>query len=157
MGERGIDLGRYAEDVRKIFFAHFNKQVEAAGLDPEDVLQEVYIGLMARNRGKNPWNPHMRGGRCRGSYIYLVTSSVVKNVWRRDASKQRPLQLSDHTPAPGLSPETQTAAREALRRVYRRDRRYVRALLAGRTLEECRRHAGLSRHAAERLQRRLCG
>ncbi len=82
MGEfaLGIDLSEKFLDVRKLFMSGFARKVSQRGLDPEDVLQEVYKGLLIRNNGKCPWD--MRKSSM-GYYVYMVSSNILSNYARK--------------------------------------------------------------------------
>lgn len=74
--KRGIDLNVKAKDVQRIFYAKFGKQCVAEGLEPDDVLQEIYRSLLIRNAGSNPFDE----SRCSaGHYIFMVCQSVFVN------------------------------------------------------------------------------
>ena len=76
---RGIDLND-PEDrglVERIYWSRWASQVRAGGLDADDVLQKVYLGLLARNRGINPYNPLTSS---RSNYVFIVLKSVVRNA-----------------------------------------------------------------------------
>jgi hypothetical protein len=76
---RGIDLND-PEDrglVERIYWSRWASQVRAGGLDADDVLQKVYLGLLARNRGINPYNPLTSS---RSNYVFIVIKSVVRNA-----------------------------------------------------------------------------
>jgi len=76
---RGIDLND-PEDrglVERIYWSRWANQVRAGGLDADDVLQKVYLGLLARNRGINPYNPLTSS---RSNYVFIVIKSVVRNA-----------------------------------------------------------------------------
>jgi len=73
---RGVDLEGRGREVAKIFYAHFAQQVIREGYDPDDVLQDIYQGLIMRNRGKNPYNPDVSKF---GHYVHLVCKSVWIN------------------------------------------------------------------------------
>jgi hypothetical protein len=45
----GIDLGARGHEVRKLLFAGFAGKMLSRGYDPEEVLQEIYAGLLVRN------------------------------------------------------------------------------------------------------------
>lgn len=76
-----IDLSVYKSDVDRIFGRHFYGWVTRHGYDPEDVLSEVYLGIMVRNRGSCPWTEGK--GQARGTYIYQVIRCVVSNYHRK--------------------------------------------------------------------------
>lgn len=76
----GIDLKRRSQEVRKLLFAGFGNRIMSAGYDPEDVLQEVYRGILARNQGTCPWDPKKSSF---GHYVHLVCSCIVSNYHRK--------------------------------------------------------------------------
>jgi hypothetical protein len=77
----GIDLKRRGHEVAKLFYAGFGAKLAGAGLDPEEVLQEVYRGLLVRNMGKCPWDPAKSSF---GHYVHMVCGCIVSNVFRRE-------------------------------------------------------------------------
>ncbi len=76
----GIDLDRRAHEVRKLLFAGFGRRMYVCGYDPEDVLQEVYKGLLIRNSGKCPWDPAKSSF---GHYVHMVCSCILSNYHRK--------------------------------------------------------------------------
>ena len=76
----GIDLERRSHEVRKLLFAGFGRRMYACGYDPEDVLQEVYRGLLVRNSGKCPWDPAKSSF---GHYVHMVCSCILSNYHRK--------------------------------------------------------------------------
>jgi len=85
-GAVGIDLVHRSDEVRKLLFSGFGRRIFAAGHDPEDVLQEVYRGLLARNRGTCPWDPAKSSF---GHYVYMVCSCVLANFHRKESRKRQ--------------------------------------------------------------------
>ncbi len=79
-GPVGIDLVNRSHEVRKLLFAGFGRRIFSAGYDAEDVLQEVFKGLLARNKGKCPWDP---GKSSFGHYVYMVCGCVLSNYHRK--------------------------------------------------------------------------
>jgi DNA-directed RNA polymerase specialized sigma24 family protein len=63
--------------IRRIFFKRFASNLAGKGMDPDDVLQEIYLGFMGRNAGKNPFNPEVAS---LSTYVYTVIQSVVRNM-----------------------------------------------------------------------------
>lgn len=78
--DSGIDLARRAHEVRKLLFAGFGRRMFQAGYDPEDVLQEVYKGLLVRNQGRCAWDPAKSSF---GHYVHMVCSCVLSNYHRK--------------------------------------------------------------------------
>ena len=76
----GIDLENRSHEVRKLLFAGFGKRIIAMGYDPEDVLQDVYRGLLARNNGTCPWDARKASF---GHYVHMVCSCILSNYHRR--------------------------------------------------------------------------
>lgn len=76
----GIDLENRSHEVKKLFYAGFGKQCYAAGYDLEDVLQEVYRGILARNKGICPFDPEKSSF---GHYVHMVTGCIVANYHRK--------------------------------------------------------------------------
>jgi DNA-directed RNA polymerase specialized sigma24 family protein len=75
----GIDLALKHLDVRRLLFAGFGKRIVAMGYEPEDVLQDVYRGLLARNRGRCPWDARKSSF---GHYVHMVCSCILSNYHR---------------------------------------------------------------------------
>lgn len=78
--ERGIDLVNRADEVAKLLFAGFGQWIFSSGYDPDDVLQEVYKGLLARNRGVCPWDESKSSF---GHYVHMVCRGVLSNYHRK--------------------------------------------------------------------------
>lgn len=76
----GIDLARRGHEVAKLMYAGFGRRIFAAGYDPDDVLQEVYKGILARNAGKCPWDPKKSSF---GHYVHMVIGCVLSNYHRK--------------------------------------------------------------------------
>lgn len=76
----GIDLSVKALDVRKLFYAGFSYKVIAMGYDPEDVLQELYRGLIVRNNGKCPFDERKSSF---GHYVHMVAGCIISNYRRK--------------------------------------------------------------------------
>lgn len=76
----GIDLKRRAGEVRKLLFAGYGRRMFINGYDPEDVLQEVYKGLLVRNAGKCPWDSAKSSF---GHYVHMVCGCILSNFHRK--------------------------------------------------------------------------
>jgi hypothetical protein len=75
--ELGIDLSKYKEDIKLIFYKRQAHRMVKEGLDPEEVLQEVYKGVLIRNRGKCPYDPRKSA---LSTYIVLVMDCIIMNI-----------------------------------------------------------------------------
>ena len=82
----GIDLAARGHEVRKLFYAGFGRKVIAMGYDPEEVLQEVYKGILVRNTGKCPFDPAKSSF---GHYVHMVCSGRVANYRRKHSRRSR--------------------------------------------------------------------
>lgn len=89
----GIDLGALSErrdatwkadEVRKLLWRGFAGKMLSQGYDPEDVLQEVYRGLLVRNGGRCPWDGRKSTF---GHYVHMVISCVLTNYHRKQARR----------------------------------------------------------------------
>lgn len=76
----GIDLAARGHEVRKLMWAGFGHKILRAGYDPEDVLQEVFRGIIARNNGICPWDAAKSSF---GHYVHMVIGCVLTNYHRK--------------------------------------------------------------------------
>lgn len=88
-GGKGIDLGKRGHEVAKLLFAGFGHQIYANGYDPDDVLQEVYKGILIRNLGKCPFDPAKSSF---GHYVHMVAGCVLSN-YHRKMNRQRAVEV----------------------------------------------------------------
>lgn len=84
----GIDLAKRGHEVRKLLFKGFGGKIRSAGYDAEDVLQEVYKGILVRNNGKCPFDPAKASF---GHYVHMVCDCIVSNFHRK-MSRQRKVE-----------------------------------------------------------------
>jgi len=77
----GIDLARHSDDVRRLFGKACGRAVKANGYEFEDVLQDVYKGILVRNRGAGAFNPRRSS---LGSYVVMVSHCMFSNYHRRE-------------------------------------------------------------------------
>lgn len=100
---KGIDFSLKYKDIERLLRAGFMRKILAAGFDFQDVLQEVYMGMLVRNQGKCPWDPS------KGSfshYVWLCIDSILTNYHRKNRIKHRgvgyleemEIDPEDHTP-----------------------------------------------------------
>jgi hypothetical protein len=78
--KKGIDLENRSHEVRKLFYAGFGARCIASGYSPEDVLQEIYKGLIARNNGICPFDPRKSSF---GHYVHMVCGCIMANYHRK--------------------------------------------------------------------------
>ena len=77
----GIDLSLRSNEVRKLFYkGGFTGVLLRENIDPEEFLQEVYRGLLARNNGTCPWDVKKSSF---GHYVHIVIRCVLSNYLRR--------------------------------------------------------------------------
>jgi len=77
----GIDLDRRGHEVAKIFYKHFGRWVFQYGYDSNDVLQEIYKGILARNNGICPFDVNKSSF---GHYVHRVCGCIMANYHRRE-------------------------------------------------------------------------
>ena len=94
----GIDLAKRGDEVAKLLFAGFGHWIHGQGYSAEDVLQEVYKGILIRNRGTCPFDPRKASF---GHYVHLVAGCIMSNLHR----KQGRMREKEQTGASGNSGE----------------------------------------------------
>ena len=86
----GIALAVRGKEVRKLLFAGFGLRMARGGYDPEEVLQEVYRGILARNNGICPFDPRKSSF---GHYVHLVTECILSNYHRKESRRREVEQI----------------------------------------------------------------
>jgi hypothetical protein len=81
----GIDLAARGHEVRKLLYKGFGGRISRKGFEIEDVLQEVYKGLIARNNGKCPWDARISSF---GHYVHMVCGCILSNYERKMARRR---------------------------------------------------------------------
>jgi len=85
----GIDLQVRGHEVKKLLYKGFGGRMSRKSLEAEEVLQEVYRGLLARNDGKCPFDVSKSSF---GHYVHMVCRCVLSNyerkVTRRNENEQ---------------------------------------------------------------------
>lgn len=76
----GIDLAKRGHEVAKLLYAGFGSRMYASGYDPEEVLQEVYKGILTRNRGRGAFDARKSSF---GHYVHMVCSCILSNYHRK--------------------------------------------------------------------------
>ena len=90
----GIDLENRGDEVAKLLFARFGHIIHGCGYDPDDVLQEVYKGLLIRNKGTCQFDPRKASF---GHYVNMVAEGVFCNLMRKTNRRKEKEQVG----APG--------------------------------------------------------
>lgn len=73
----GVDIEKHSQDIKLIFYKRQANSMRKEGLDPEEVLSEVYKGILIRNKGKCPYDPEKSA---LSTYIVLVMDCVIMNL-----------------------------------------------------------------------------
>ena len=81
---KGIDLNQKHLEVKKLFRKHCLKMCYDNNCDPEDVLQEVYKGILIRNRGKCPFDAQKSAF---STYVVMVSKCVTINYINKAKKK----------------------------------------------------------------------
>lgn len=92
----GINLERRGNEVRKLLFAGFGARIARSGYDAEEVLQEVYRGILARNYGKCPFDVTKSSF---GHYVHMVCECILNNYHRREQRRRETEQVGMSAPA----------------------------------------------------------
>jgi len=82
----GIDLEQRGDEVAKLLFAGFHNWIFGCHYDPQDVLQEVYKGILIRNRGTCPFDADKASF---GHYVHRVCQCVLSNYHRKQSKKNK--------------------------------------------------------------------
>lgn len=81
-----LDLARRHHEVRLLFFKFCARKVAVMGLDPEDCLQAIYLGLITRQNGKSRFDSSKSSW---GHYVHMVCESVTSNFLRHNLNTKR--------------------------------------------------------------------
>lgn len=101
----GIDLTARGHEVRKLFYAAFARGLVKDGYNPEDALQEVYRGLLVRNKGRCPFDVKKSSF---GHYVHIVARCVLGNYIRKEKRKLQ-FETLESQMASGLSATTESS------------------------------------------------
>jgi hypothetical protein len=81
----GIDLAERGHEVAKLLFAGYGRRIHSAGYNPDDVLQEVFKGILIRNKGRCPFDPRKASF---GHYVHMVCLCVLSNYHRKQSRRR---------------------------------------------------------------------
>ena len=90
--KKGINLETLYEDVRKIVISGFAKKVKSSDL--EDIIQEIYKGILIRNKGICPFDSNKSSF---GSYVYMVSGCIIANYYQKKRKHPHFHEISDNT------------------------------------------------------------
>lgn len=90
----GIDLLNRSDEVAKLLNYACGSAIRHYDYDFDDVLQDVYKGIIARNNGKSPWDPDRSSF---GNYVILVSQSVFRNYHARQQRIRSREQIGTRT------------------------------------------------------------
>ena len=83
----GIDVSLHKEDIKKLFFKRQGYKISKLGIDSEEVLSEVYKGILIRNKGKCPFDPEKAA---MSTYIVMVIDCICMNYYNKyNKTKER--------------------------------------------------------------------
>ena len=76
----GIDVAKHKNDIKNLFYKRQGQKLMKAGVNAEEVLQEVYKGLLIRNRGSCPFDPEKSA---MSTYIVMVVDCITMNYMNK--------------------------------------------------------------------------
>jgi len=76
----GIDIEKHKEDIKKLFYKRQGTKLMKTGVDTEEVLQEVYKGILIRNRGTCPFDSEKSA---MSTYIVMVVDCITMNYMNK--------------------------------------------------------------------------
>jgi hypothetical protein len=72
----GIDVGKHKEDIKKLLFKRQGYTISKLGIDTNELLHEVYKGILIRNKGKCPFDSEKSA---MSTYIVMVIDGITIN------------------------------------------------------------------------------
>lgn len=88
----GIDIIAKGKDIKAIFYKHYSKICLSANYDPEEMLQEVFLGILSRNGGSCPFDATKSSF---STYIVMVCRCVVFNVLNKEKKMTSKFKIFD--------------------------------------------------------------
>ncbi len=88
----GIDVSKKAKDIKNLVIAGFGRKIFAGKYDVNDVLQEVFKGILVRNKGKCPWDGAKSSF---GHYVHMVAGCEIHNFHRKQQKLPAVIDHSD--------------------------------------------------------------
>jgi DNA-directed RNA polymerase specialized sigma24 family protein len=88
--QKGIDLSKREKEVAKLLYAGFKSWILSCGYDFEEVLQEVYKGILIRNNGICPFDESKSSF---GHYVYQICHCILSNYHKKESKHLHMEQL----------------------------------------------------------------
>lgn len=76
----GIDIEEHKDDIKNLFYKRQGQRLMKTGVDTEEVLQEVYKGLLIRNEGSCPFDPDKSA---MSTYVVMVVDCITLNYMNK--------------------------------------------------------------------------
>lgn len=76
----GIDVEKHKDDIKNLFYKRQGQKLMKTGVNTEEVLQEVYKGLLIRNRGSCPYDSEKSA---MSTYIVMVVDCITMNYMNK--------------------------------------------------------------------------
>jgi DNA-directed RNA polymerase specialized sigma24 family protein len=77
----GIDVEKHSDDIKRLFYKRQGQKLARSGVDLEELLNEVYKGILIRNRGTCPFDPEKSA---MSTYIVMVIDCITMNYVNKD-------------------------------------------------------------------------
>lgn len=103
----GIDVVAKQRDIRRIVLKYF----AVRGVDPEELVQEVVLGILERNR--LPGSAYDPGRGAFSTYVFRVAQNVAARLANRQAKQARAAAVSEEHPRPEAAAVTGLPSAEA--------------------------------------------
>ena len=76
----GIDVEKHKEDIKKLFYKRQGQKLLKTNVNTEEILQEVYKGILIRNRGTCPFDSEKSA---MSTYIVMVIDCITMNYMNK--------------------------------------------------------------------------
>lgn len=166
-----LNLSEYTDDARRLVLTQFSRTLEYRNIDPEDVIQDVYVRLLnAQQTEGSRYDPAR--GLSQSTYIYRVGACAALNSLRnrkaknqelhhyhevkvaRDDDGNTTLTSSDEYADPNTQEESYQTAFARIAKLLNTDqeRATAKLLAEGNTLVEIALQLGVSKEEADTLR-----
>ena len=76
----GIDVEKHKDDIKNLFYKRQGQSLLKKGVNTEELLQEIYKGILIRNRGTCPFDPDKSA---MSTYIVMVVDCITMNYMNK--------------------------------------------------------------------------